>query len=103
MHQITPGEMADIVHIHTISESLRKSYKANIKVKGVLLELEIDIGAALSIVSEATWVEKLNEPTLKPCPLVFKGYPDNDLHIMGCCDDSSTSWGNHKAAGANSV
>ena len=86
MHQITSGEVANIVHIHTISESLPKSYKANMKVNGVPLEMEIDTGAAVSIVSEATWVEKLNKPTLKPCPLVLKGYPDNELHIMGCCD-----------------
>ena len=25
-------------------------------------------------------------PTLKPCPLVLKGYPDNQLHIKGCCE-----------------
>ena len=86
MHQITSGEVADIVHIHTISESLPKSYIANMKVNGVPLEMEIDTRAAVSIVSEATWVEKLNKHTLKPCPLVLKGYPDNELHIMGCCD-----------------
>ena len=45
--------------------------------------MEIDTGAAVSIVSEAAWEEEL---TLKPCPLVLKGYPDNELHIMGCCD-----------------
>ena len=86
MHQITPGEVADIVHIHTISDSLPKSYKVNMKVNGVPLEMEIDTGAAVSIVSEATWEGKLNKPTLRPCPLVLKGYPDNKLHLMGCCE-----------------
>ena len=52
----------------------------------VPLEMKIDTGAAVSIVSEATWEEKLNKPTLKPCPLVLKGYPDNELHIIGCCN-----------------
>ena len=86
MHQITPGEVADIVHIHTISENLPKSYKANMKVNGVPLEMEIGTGAAVSIVSEATWEEKFNKLTLKPCPLVLKSYPDNELHNMRCCD-----------------
>ena len=58
-------------------------------VNGISLEMEIDTGAAVSIVSEATWEQQLNKPTLKPCSLVLKGYPDNPdnlLEIMGCCD-----------------
>ena len=55
IHQTTPGEVADIVYIHTILDSLPKSYKVNMKVKSVILEMEIDTGAAVSIVSEATW------------------------------------------------
>ena len=30
--------------------------------------------------------KKLNKPTLRPCPLILKGYPDNKLNLMGCCD-----------------
>ena len=48
--------------------------------------MEIDTGAAVSIVSETTWEQKLNKPNLRPCTLVLKGYPDNPLEIMGCCD-----------------
>ena len=69
MHQITPGEMADIVYIHTISENLLELQMVN----GVPLEMKIDTGAAVSIVSEATWEGKLNKPILKPCLLVLKG------------------------------
>ena len=47
--------------------------------------MERDTGTAVSIVSEATLEGKLNKPTLWPCPLVLKGYPDNKLHLMGCC------------------
>ena len=50
------------------------------------LEMEIDTGAAVSIVSESTWEITLKKPALKPCLLVLKGYPDNQLDIMGCCD-----------------
>ena len=88
MHQVTPSEVAAIVHIHTVSQrkSLPKSYKANISVNGTTLEMEIDTGAAVSVVSETTWEQKLNKPNLRPCTLVLKGYPDNPLEIMGCCD-----------------
>ena len=49
---LTPGEVVDVVHIHTISESLPKSYK--MKVNGVPTRNGKDTGAAVSIVSEAT-------------------------------------------------
>ena len=39
--------------------------------------MEIDTGTAVSIVSEFTWENKLKQPTLKPCPLVLRGYPDS--------------------------
>ena len=45
------------------------------------LELEIDTGAAVSIVSEATCKGKLNKPTIQPCLLVLKGYPDKKLAL----------------------
>ena len=44
--------------------------------------MELDIGTAVSITSEASWEGKLNKPTLKPSPLVLIGYPDNELDIM---------------------
>ena len=47
---------------------------------------KLTLGPQLNIVSEATWEQKLNKPTLKPCSLVLKGYPDNPLEIIGCCD-----------------
>ena len=56
------------------------------KVNSVPLEVEINTGAAVNFVSKTTWEGKLNNPTLKPCPLVLKGYPDSKLHLMGCCD-----------------
>ena len=78
--------VADIVHIHAVSQELPKSYKTNLTVNGIPLQMEIDTGAAVSIISESTWENKLKQPTLKPCPLVLKGYPDNHLHIKGCCE-----------------
>ena len=88
MHQVTPTKVADIVHIRTVSQrkSFPMGYKSNMSVNGIPLEMEIDTGAAVSIVSEATWKQQLNKPTLKPCSIVLKGYPDNPLEIMGCCD-----------------
>ena len=88
MHQITSSEehVADIVHIHAVSQGLPKSYKTNVTVNGIPLQMKIDTGAAVSIISESTWKNKLKQPTLKPCSLVLKEYPDNHLHIEGCCE-----------------
>ena len=68
MHQITSSEehVADIVHIHAVSQELPKSYETNITVNGIPLQMEIDTGAPVSIISESgTWENKLKQPTLK--------------------------------------
>ena len=47
--------------------------------------MEIDTGAAVSIVSESSW-ETPQKPALQPYTLVLKGYPDNQLDTTRCCD-----------------
>ena len=55
--------------------------------------MELDTGAIVSLVSEITWATQLQKPTLKPCPFVLKGYPNNKLDILGMCHVQVTAGG----------
>lgn len=39
----------------------------------------------LSLVSEATWADKLNKPQLQPCALSLQSYPNRNLKVVGQC------------------
>ena len=45
--------------------------------------MELGTGAIVSLISEVTRRQKLQEPLLKPCPFVLIGYPNN---ILGMCE-----------------
>ena len=47
--------------------------------------MELDTGAAVSLVSEATWSEQLHGPKLQPCTLKLQSYPDRSLEILSSC------------------
>ena len=85
-------EVADIVHVHTITEGLPGSYKVILEVNKQLIEMELDTGAIVSLISEATW-RQLHKPVLESCPFVLKGYPDNKLDICGMCEVEVTAGG----------
>ena len=76
---------ADIVHVHSVSESVPESFKISVEVNGIPITMELDTGAAVSLVSEATWSEQLHRPKLEPCTLKLQSYPDRSLEILGSC------------------
>ena len=76
---------ADIVHVHSVSESVPESFKISVEVNGIPITMELDTGAAVSLVSEATWSEQLHRPKLEPCTLKLQSYPDQSLEILGSC------------------
>ena len=43
------------------------------------IEMDFDMDKAVSM-SEST------EPSLRPCPFILKGCPNNKLDILGMCD-----------------
>lgn len=64
-HQIgqessSESEVADIVHVHSMSPDIPKSYKVLTKINDIPITMELDTGAGVSIVSEQTWSDKLN-------------------------------------------
>ena len=74
---ITREELpADIVHIHSVSQSVPESFKVPVEINETLVTMELDTGAAVSLVSEATWSEQLRRPKLEPCTLKLQNYPD---------------------------
>ena len=79
-HQTEP--VADIVNIHTVLKELSASYKVVMEVNDKPLEMELDTGATVSLISEITWRQQSLEPELKPCHFVLKGHPNNKLDIL---------------------
>ena len=69
------------------------------KVNGFPLEIKIDTGTAVNVVSKTTLERNL---TQKPCLLVSKGYPGNELDTL-CVVMSKYRLGSHKTSGTDSV
>ena len=47
--------------------------------------MELDTGASVTLVSETTWVDKLDKPPLQPCNLSLQSHPNNSLKVLGQC------------------
>ena len=101
MRQVTdPSEqVADIVTIYTVTVGLPGSYKVIMEVNKQPIEMELDTGAIVSLLSEVTWTQQLHKPELKPCPFVLKGYPNNKLDVLGMCQIQVTAGGATKQLG----
>ena len=76
------SEIVDIVHVHTMSSEIPKSYKVLTKVNDIPITMELDIGAGVSIVCEQTWSDKLKSPHLQSCSLKL---PSKPLDVLGSC------------------
>ena len=70
----SPQETIDILPVHAVEPSVPKSYKVPVEVNGVLITMEIDTGAGVSLVSEQTWPDKLRKPQLQRTDLPLEGY-----------------------------
>ena len=68
-----------------MSPSTPKSYKVSLEVNKIPITMELDTGASVSLVSEATWADKLNKPKLQPCSLSLQSYPNRSLKVLGQC------------------
>ena len=73
------------MHVHSVSQSVPESFKVPVEINGIPVTMELDTGAAVSLVSEATWSEQLHRPKLEPCTLKLQSYPDRNLEVLGSC------------------
>ena len=95
-HQVeTIGEedIVDISQVHAVSPSTPRSYKISVKVNSIPFTMELDTGSSVTLVSETTWVEKLNQPPLQPCTLSLQSYPNNKLIVLGQCQVHANVFG----------
>ena len=58
------SEVVDIVHVHTVSPDIPRSYKVVTQINDIPITMELDTGAGVSIVSEQTWSDKLKQSKL---------------------------------------
>ena len=78
MHHIDSNNVAkeqspaDIVHVHSVTPSLPESYKVPVEINGASLLMELDTGAAVNLISKATWSQQLNSPELQASDLKLK-------------------------------
>ena len=56
------SEVVDIVHVHTVSPDIPRSYNVVTQINDIPITMELDTGAGVSIVSEQTWSDKLKQP-----------------------------------------
>ena len=79
------SEVVDIVHVHTVSPDIPRSYNVVTQINDIPIIMELDTGAGVSIVSEQTWLDKLKQPKLQPCSLRLQSYPSKPLDVLGVC------------------
>ena len=65
---------ADIIHVHSMSPTVPESYKVKVELNGKTLVMELDTGAAVSLLSEKTWSTQLNGPALQTTSLKLQSY-----------------------------
>ena len=87
------SEIADIVHVNTMSPEIPKSYKVLTEINGIPITMELDTGAGVTIVSEQTWSGKLKRPKLLPSSLKLHSYPSKPLDVLGSCSVKVTIHG----------
>lgn len=78
-------EQTDL-RLHTVTTDLSgyiRPYKVMVRCYGVKLCMEIDTGAALSIISESLYWSKFKIVQLQPCDLNLRAYTDQLLKLSG--------------------
>ena len=63
------------------------------EINKISITMELDTGASVSLVSEATWADKLNKPNLQPCTLSLQSYPNKSLKVLGQCQVGISVYG----------
>ena len=70
-------------HLFKLAEPSSNTIEITVDVEGQLLRMEVDTGAAVSIISDKTRQDKFPHLKLWKSRLVLKTYTDEPMHIMG--------------------
>jgi len=65
-----------------MSPTIPKSYKVPVELNGKSLVMELDTGAAVSLVSEKSWSTQLNSPLLQTTALKLQSYPNASARLL---------------------
>lgn len=60
-----------------------KPYKVMVKCNGNRMYMEVDTGAAMSVISESLYKSKLKGAKLQPCDVTLRTYTDQPLALLG--------------------
>ncbi|KAJ0056475.1 hypothetical protein NL108_008034 [Boleophthalmus pectinirostris] len=74
-----PEELA----IMTVSSEDDEMYKVTFSIEDVRMEMEVDTGAARSVISQATYWKKLSHLPLQPAKVKVKAYNGGHIHVVG--------------------
>ena len=77
----TDGELA--MHALTIGKPSVKPIRVDLEVSGRKLTLDVDTGAAVSILSEKIFQQLFSGVKLKPSPLLLKTYTGERMQVLG--------------------
>ena len=73
------------LYLFTLKSGGKKAAPITVEVHidGVLVEMEVDTGAEVSVVSEKTWQKYFPEQKLRPSRVVLKTYTDGIIPVVG--------------------
>ena len=69
--------------LHKLSKNSSDPIMVSVKLNGQSLEMEVDTGAAFSVISEVTRQAVFARETLHPSDLVLKTYTDEHMNVKG--------------------
>lgn len=73
------------LRLHIVTADLSgyvKPYKVMVRCNGVKMRMEVDTGAAVSVISESLYWSKFKKVKLQPCNLNFQTYTDHPLELL---------------------
>ena len=83
---MTTGWLAPLLNIRMVKPSSYKSgIQLDLRVRGKPLQMELDTGASVSLISKATWKNRLKSPRLSPSEIRLKTYSGEALKVLGQC------------------
>lgn len=81
---VTEGtEVVDVITIAPVEIDNRKPFVVSISIQGVALTMEIDTGAAVTLISEKTRRTKFSGLPLLPCMIKLRTYTSERIKVCG--------------------